>query len=522
MMTWQSSVSRLVRWIAVILCASLWSVTGQASVGDASADAITELDVARARQLIDQQSSSSPGLQFQQARLAVYVSDFDTAQAVLRTLPSSPAVSSLADLAQSCARATAGGSVIEDKALGIWMRLQDEADRPLAPRLFEVAAQARDAIARDLGVEVPRPLRIELVGDLFSLSAVSGLPLEAAETTGTVAVARWGRVTMLSPRAAPQGYPWEDTMAHEITHLGLTRATRDFAPLWLQEGVAKLGEERWRSARAFDERSHVDEIARNALITGSSVGVDALGPSIAMLPSADAASIAFAEVKSFMAFFIGKVGRPAFQLLLADLKGIGQKDPDYALRSVTGFGLQYWIAVWQAWLMSSPQQAPAQATTEHAAAQAKAQPALPLEDFLGMGRRARLGELFSEAERFRLAAQNFEIALRYQPDHPALRFEAARSWLLAGDDAKAQAALGSIQDISDLHGGWLALHGRSLAQRGEGSAAAEAFDLAMAVDPFAAEVACEGQLRRTRTERVKKLPSNAVRREICASLNGVD
>jgi hypothetical protein len=497
------------------LLGPLRSVPAWAGAGEAIADAITELDVERARTLIDAERASSQGLQFQQARLAIYVSDFDTAEAVLKSLPPSPAVSSLADLARGSARATAGGLVIEDKAQGVWLRLQDDVDRVLVPRIVEVATQARAMIARDLGVELPRPLRIELVNDLFSLSAISGLPLEAAETTGTVAVARWGRITMLTPRAAPQGYPWEDTLAHEIVHLGLTRATRDFAPLWLQEGVAKLGEERWRSARAFDDGSRADHVARNALVTGSSVGVDALGPSIAMLPSADAASIAFAEVKSFMSFFIDKVGRPAFQLLLADMKGLGQKDPDNALRSVTGFGLQYWIAVWQAWLMQLPEK---QAEESSAALQ----PALVLDDPLGMSRRARLGELFAEAERFRLAAQQFETALRYQPDHPHLRFEASRSWLMVGDDAKAHSALGTERDISDLHGGWLALHGRFLTERGQGTAAAQAFDLAMAVNPFAPEVACEGQLRRKQGDNVVKLPADSVRREICSEFDSVD
>ena len=48
---------------------------------------------------------------------------------------------------------------------------------------------------------------------------MTGLPYESAKTTGTVAVAKWGRVTLLSPRASPHGYAWRDTMAHELTHL---------------------------------------------------------------------------------------------------------------------------------------------------------------------------------------------------------------------------------------------------------------------------------------------------------------
>ena len=107
----------------------------------------------------------------------------------------------LAQIARACARATAAGFVVEDKARGIWLRLQDDADRVFAPFVFEVAAQARDRIGAELGIDLPRPLRIDMVRDLFSLSAVTGLPLEAAETTGTLAVARFGRIIMLSPQA---------------------------------------------------------------------------------------------------------------------------------------------------------------------------------------------------------------------------------------------------------------------------------------------------------------------------------
>jgi len=227
------------------------------------------------------------------------------------------------------------------------------------PYITRVAEQARRAVQADLGVELPRPLRIDVVRDLFSLSSVSGLPLEAAETTGTVAVARWGRVTLLSPRASRHGYPWQDTLAHEIVHLALSRATRDFAPLWLQEGVAKRQEQRWREPRPFDDAGSHDLIAERALLTGNSVGVDSLGPSIAMLPSADAASIAFSEVTSFVNFWIEKNGRAAFRLLLGDLKGLADRDPDPALRTVTGFGLHDWIAIWQQHLLQQKSQDPA-------------------------------------------------------------------------------------------------------------------------------------------------------------------
>src|SRR5262249_48102487 len=144
--------------------------------------------------------------------------------------------------------------------------------------------KARDALTRDLGVTWPRPTRITVVRDLLSLSVMTGLPKEAAMTTGTVAVAKWGRVTLLSPRASRHGYAWRDTIAHELTHLAVTRATVDRAPLWLQEGVAKREETRWREAGPFDDRPSADAIVDKGIEMKLDLALDQLGPSIAMLP----------------------------------------------------------------------------------------------------------------------------------------------------------------------------------------------------------------------------------------------
>ena len=138
---------------------------------------------------------------------------------------------------------------------------------------------------------------------------MTGLPYKSAQTTGTVAVAKWGRVTLLSPRASPHGYAWRDTLAHELTHLAVTRASRDQAPLWLQEGVAKREEVRWRAPGPFDERPSPDAIVQRGLELNLGLPLDKLGPSIAMLPSADAAMVAFAEVTSFVRFYVQSAGR---------------------------------------------------------------------------------------------------------------------------------------------------------------------------------------------------------------------
>jgi hypothetical protein len=434
--------------------------------------------------LLEHTSADSNALSLERARLAVYLGECDRAEAIL----SSPALAesregaALSELAKSCAGATAAGFVIEDKQRGIWLRLQDDADRALAPFIFEVAAQARDTVSKEVGIDLPRPLRIDLVRDLFSLSAVSGLPLKAAETTGTLAVARWGRVIMLSPRAPVQGYPWQDTLAHEITHLLVTRATRDFAPLWMQEGLAKRFEVRWRPVRPFDRPEWADNGARNAALDGRSVGIDKLGPSIAMLPTPEAAGIAFAEVTSFMHFFIVQNGEPALRLLFADLRGNGAAGADEALISVTGYGLAEWNARWQRFLREPVK--PLAEETPH--------PPVATHPQADAGRRIRLADLLANRGYGRASASEVEPLLASLSRLPQVRARVAAGLYAAGDDAGAEHALGTVAEIDALYGPWFALAGRGFKRRGQTGDADSAFTLGLSADPLSDEVACEG------------------------------
>ncbi|HEY1537162.1 MAG TPA: hypothetical protein VGF76_24245 [Polyangiaceae bacterium] len=448
------------------------------------ANAITEIDTQRATQLLEHSHSDSAGMSLERARLAVYLGECERGEAILSNpaLTESREGASLAELAKSCARATAAGFVMEDKERGVWLRLQDDADRALAPFIFEVAAQARDTVSKEVGIDLPRPLRIDLVRDLFSLSSVSGLPLKAAETTGTLAVARWGRVIMLSPRAPVQGYPWQDTLAHEITHLLVTRATRDFAPLWMQEGLAKRFEVRWRPPRPFDRPDWADSGARNAALDGRSVGIDKLGPSIAMLPTPEAAGIAFAEVTSFMHFFIEQNGEPALRLLFADLRGNGAAGPDEALLSVTGYGLSEWNARWQRFLREPVK--PAAVDAAHAPAAPRVQG--------DAGRRVRLADLLAGRGHGRESATEVEPLLSALPRLPQVRARVASGLYAAGDDAGAEHALGTVAEIDGLYGPWFALAGRGFKRRGQSGDAESAFTLGLSADPLSDEVACEG------------------------------
>ncbi|MGO8996695.1 MAG: peptidase MA family metallohydrolase, partial [Polyangiaceae bacterium] len=323
------------------------------NLGRAS-DAITEMDFDDAHHELDGADTGDVNVALQVGRLALYETRFDDAVTMLSRpdVARSEAGAQAADIARGCARVAAATIVERDEARGIEIRFQDENDRAMAPVLVETVEKARASLERDLGVTWPRPMRIVVVRDLLSLAITTGLPYESAKTTGTVAVAKWGRVTLLSPRATKHGYAWRDTVAHELTHLAVTRLTTDRAPLWLQEGIAKREEIRWRDPDPFDDRPTPEAIVARGASQHLDTPLDKLGPSIAMLPSADKAAVAFAEVTSFVRFYADTVGPSALPSLLSTIRL--RDNANLALTELTGTDLAGWDTRWRAYLAARP------------------------------------------------------------------------------------------------------------------------------------------------------------------------
>ncbi len=444
------------------------------------------LDFAEAHKELAAGDADDLPILVESGRLALYEGDCDEALVTLARseVAKSEEGSMLGDIARGCVRVTAATVVDKDAVHAVEVRYQDEGDRALTPLIVETVVKARDALTRDLGVTWPKPTRITVVRDLKSLSAMTGLPERAAQTTGTVAVAKWGRVTLLSPRATHHGYPWRDTIAHELTHLAVTRATIDHAPLWLQEGVAKREEQRWREPKPFDDRPPVDSIVSKGFELKLDLALDKLGPSIAMLPSADAAMVAFAEVTSFVRYYADTAGENALPKLLGLLRA--NRSPEDALREASGTDLKGWDTRWRAFVTGKPHE--------------------PLPPFFGLG---------SEPPDMRGLRDNVRLAeLLYGRNHPnealttldriktpgalddaSVRHLRARLLEASGkpaDDKEIVALTTDSKDLGSSYGPWWAIRGRFGRLRGENAMADGSFVEAVGNDPLEVECACEG------------------------------
>ena len=119
-------------------------------------------------------------------------------------------------------------------------------DAVLVPYARDTLEAAYKALHDDLGLRRRAAIRVELYRSPSDLAAVSSLSQAEVARTGTIALCKWARLMVTTPRALAYGYPWLDSINHELVHYAVSTLTGDRAPVWLQEGLAKFLERRWR------------------------------------------------------------------------------------------------------------------------------------------------------------------------------------------------------------------------------------------------------------------------------------
>ncbi|NUO50360.1 MAG: tetratricopeptide repeat protein [Polyangiaceae bacterium] len=409
-------------------------------------------------------------------------------------LAESDEVAAMGDVSRGCERSVAGAVVVENEEAGSWIRFQDGLDVALAPLLNQVVKESREIFKKDLGVEMPRPIRIEVVRDQFGLSAMTGLPLSAARTTGTIGIAKWGRVVVVSPRATSKGYPILDTIAHELTHLALSRGSGDNAPLWLQEGVAKELETQWREPTPFDDVPPADDVALFGIRKKIGPEIHKIGPSIALLPSAIEAEITYAKVHSFMRFYAREAGDGAMPKLLSELKtaDAGTKIDDLIEKS-SGATFTAWSEKWKGHLERSGKELPEDLKPG----------AAPPKEMKEARRRFRLGELMAGRGHHAAAVKELDRAQTLLPRDASTRALLAKSLLRMGEKEKAAKLVAEAGDVATSDARWWSI--RAALGIGEPQ---KAIRVATGLAPYDPDVTCE-------EKDPPDLPEDPIQRAVC-------
>lgn len=360
-------------------------------------------------------------------------------------------------------------------------------DAMLVPFAAEALEAARARIGGLLGWLPEERVVLELYPTAKTLAAVSSLTPEDIETSGTIALCRWNRLMATTPRAVVFGYAWRDTLAHELAHLIIGGASRNTVPIWLHEGLAKFVETSWRGEPGMGVSVEQQRALKKAAKKGELIAFEAMHPSMAKLPSQEAASLAFTEVFTFIEFLVARKGWPGIQALLRTMAA-GKSDTA-ALAEVYGDSLEGLEKAWKKTLSKRPIRRPAdgRAVKGDRALVLKSTADGPEDDLDGLDpvarRHARAADLLFTRNRL-LAAQR-ELEKAFEISRSPLVSAKLATLALANDDlARAEeAARSSIEARPELAGPNVTL-AEILLRRGDQAAMKLPLERAIDVNPF--------------------------------------
>lgn len=218
-------------------------------------------------------------------------------------------------------------------------------DELLAPYALDTLEKQYAALQEDLRYSPPPgKIRVEIYPSPKVLAQVSSLTEGEIKASGTIALCKYNRLMVTSPRALVRGYDWLDTMAHELTHFVISKKSRNAVPIWIQEGLAKHLETRWRGGGGLSMGPAMEQLLAEGVQDDKLVPFEKMHPSIAKLPTQEMAALAFAEVETAMEYLRKQGGPGALERLVVALRD-GKSDQAAVAESAH----QSWDAFMKGW-----------------------------------------------------------------------------------------------------------------------------------------------------------------------------
>lgn len=220
--------------------------------------------------------------------------DYEGALRLMRRAAEGGVVSPLLPLAESTWEETKGFIARESEHFVV--RTPPGKDELLADIALWALEKSYEEVSTAFDYRPQHKIPVDILHDAKGLAEVSSLTVDEIQTSGTIALCKYNRLMVTSPKALARGYSWLDTLSHEFVHLVISEKSANTVPIWLHEGLAKYSESLWRgqpglAMDASSENLLADAVKKNKLIT-----FEQMHPSMAKLPSQQDTALAFAEV----------------------------------------------------------------------------------------------------------------------------------------------------------------------------------------------------------------------------------
>lgn len=408
------------------------------------------------------------------------------------------------------------------RTLNFEIRYDPKVDALLIPYMSEALEAAYSAYAGQLGVALSGRVRVEVFSDPGRFHKASTIRRADIEK-GVVGLCKFNKMLLVSPAALQRGYRWLDTAVHEFVHYLITKGTRNKAPIWLHEGLAKLFEKKWRGS-GLPHLNPIDEaLLYRAKEKDAFISFKSMEPSLIYLKTAEAVQLAYAEGASVSEFILrrggknalvkmlrairdgeaevksetppaapgpaapaGRVGRPS----LVELESTGPpQSAEPGLKALFGVGLSEFEEMWKKDLAGQTLRAQSGARVRSFRLKATGPVDESGEDLAALKsavarRRTRLADRLWLRGRLKAAWVEYKRALRDEENSPELLNRLARVELRLGLPRKALSNLEKAVFVNPDYGVSYIHRGVAFEMIDDGKSARKAWEEAIHINPF--------------------------------------
>lgn len=327
-------------------------------------------------------------------------------------------------------------------------------------------------------------IRVEILRSPRELSSLTTLPIEAIKKTNTIAVTKFNKIMMLSPENQIEGYDYVTTAVHELVHLMISTVTNERTPVWIHESLAKYFES-YSNKRLPDLRPDMLALLKYRLKSKNLITFGQIHPSMALLPSQEDTSVAFAEVFLVSEFLLKRRGINFVRELMAMLRdGL---DIDEIFREFGFVSLSGFEKVFFRYLEERTEESAAVEHLYYEKAQKGGRRSEYLGDVMAM-KYVKIGDLLFLEGLHQAAFLEYEKASRSGIVNPHIENRKAFTLLKIGRFEEASRILEKIVDIYPDYLPTFINLARSYIARREYSECIYALDRAVRINPFDREI----------------------------------
>jgi len=377
----------------------------------------------------------------------------------------------------------------EERSKHFIVRYVPGKDKVLVGPALDTLEKAFTVLTADFQTVPADPVLVEIYPAFEYFTAATGLTDEDLKNSGTIAVCKYRRLMINSPRTLSRGYAYRDTLSHEFVHFLIYQRFGESTPIWLHEGIAKYCELRWRGIYG-DQSPSSKSLLASALRQGELISFDRMHPSFAKLKTPSQGQLAFAEVSTVVEYLVKTGGWPMVFRLCEQLR----KGDDYraAIRAVTGKDFDRFWSDWIAYAKTlGYRELPGMEISVYEIRKGESGTDETDEEVSESEveqkpewRFARLGDLLRDRNHFRESAFEYERARSLAPFNPRILNKVGLAYFLAGD---FQPGVDPLRSAIELYPGFSTSYvnlGRTLHALKQDDEAVRMFDQALDLNPF--------------------------------------